>query len=316
MSAARHVPVLLDRVLELLEPPVANSGTPVVVDMTLGLGGHTEAIVERFENVTVIGIDRDQQALNRASERLHPWGDRVRFAHGVHDEISELVGENGFDHADAVFFDLGVSSMQLDFAERGFAYAKDGPLDMRMNEEDEVTAAVILNTYSEADIARILREYGEEKFARRIARNIVAERADAPWETTGQLVDLVRRSIPAAARRKGGNPAKRTFQALRIEVNDELTVFKRALDDALALVPVGGRVIVLAYHSLEDRICKRTFASVTESKAPRDLPVVPAWMVPKFRAVVRGAEKASEQEMNENPRASSVRLRAVERVAR
>ncbi|NLC97766.1 MAG: 16S rRNA (cytosine(1402)-N(4))-methyltransferase RsmH, partial [Actinomycetales bacterium] len=210
---------------------------------------------------------------------------------------------------------LGVSSMQLDFAERGFAYAQDGPLDMRMNEQDDLTAADLLNTYTEDEIVRVLRDFGEEKFARRIASAIVEQRSESPFSTTAELVELIRRSIPAAARRTGRNPSKRTFQALRIEINDELGVFRRALADALELLNVGGRIVVLAYHSLEDRIAKRTFAEVTTLKVPRDLPVVPEHMKPKFRLVLRGAEKATDEEIETNPRATSVRLRVVERVA-
>lgn len=315
MSEAVHVPVMLDRVIELLEPAIANVEKPVVVDMTLGLGGHTEAFLERFPHATVIGIDRDLQAIARASKRLERFGERVKIVHGVDDEIIDIVAEAGFATIDAVLFDLGVSSMQLDFAERGFAYAQDGPLDMRMNEQDGLTAADVLNTYSEDDIVRVLRDFGEEKFARRIASAIVAQREEKPFATTRELVDIISRSIPAAGRRTGRNPAKRTFQALRIEINDELGVFRRAVADALGLLSVGGRIVVLAYHSLEDRIAKRTFADVTENKAPRDLPVVPEHMLPKFQLVVRGAEKSTPAEIDLNPRATSVRLRAVERVA-
>ena len=315
MERATHIPVMLQRVLELIETAVATVDNPVVVDMTLGLGGHTEAILERFDQVTVIGVDRDLQAIARAKERLARFGSRVRVVHGVDDQIVSIVQAEGFDAVDVVFFDLGVSSMQLDFAERGFAYAQDGPLDMRMNEQDDLTAADLLNTYTEDEIVRVLRDFGEEKFARRIASAIVEQRSESPFSTTAELVELIRRSIPAAARRTGRNPSKRTFQALRIEINDELGVFRRALADALELLNVGGRIVVLAYHSLEDRIAKRTFAEVTTLKVPRDLPVVPEHMKPKFRLVLRGAEKATNEEIETNPRATSVRLRVVERVA-
>lgn len=315
MNSAVHVPVLLDRVLELLEPAVAGVSGAVIVDATLGLGGHSAAMLDRFENARVVGIDRDTEALKRAGERLAPYGERARLAHAVHDEIRDVLATAGIERTRGVLFDLGVSSMQLDFAERGFAYAQDGPLDMRMNADDPLSAADVVNEYSVDELTRVLRDWGEERFARRIATAIATERQNAPLRTTAELVALVRESIPAAARRKGGNPAKRTFQALRIEVNDELRVFARALDDALELTDIGGRVIVLAYHSLEDRIAKRTFARVTEMNAPRDLPVVPAELAPKFKAVVRGAEKASDREIAENPRATSVRMRAVERIA-
>ncbi|MET1134111.1 MAG: 16S rRNA (cytosine(1402)-N(4))-methyltransferase RsmH, partial [Aeromicrobium sp.] len=276
---ARHVPVMLDRVVSEFAPVVELHEHPVIIDATLGLGGHTEAMLTRYPSLHVIGIDRDPEALRRAGERLAPFGDRFEAAHAVYDEIPEVVEATGRTSVDGVLFDLGVSSMQLDLADRGFAYAQDAPLDMRMNSEDELTAAGVLNTYEENDLARILREYGEEKFARRIAKEIVKERETQPFDRSAQLVDLIRRCIPAPARRTGGNPAKRTFQALRIEVNDELGVYRRALPAALDLLSVGGRVVVLSYHSLEDRITKRVITSATTSTAPRDLPVVPESML-------------------------------------
>ncbi|MCW2770383.1 MAG: rRNA ((1402)-N(4))-methyltransferase [Aeromicrobium sp.] len=314
MSGAGHVPVLLGRVLDLLAPSVAAVDRPVVVDTTLGLGGHTEAMLTRFENLHVIGIDRDPEALARAGARLAPFGDRVTYAHAVYDEIADVVRDAGFRTVDGVLFDLGVSSMQLDLADRGFAYSQDAPLDMRMNPEDELTAADVLNTYTSRELSKVLREYGEEKFAKRIADAVVAERAKEPFSFSARLVDLIRDSIPQAARRTGGNPAKRTFQALRIEVNDELGVYRRALPAALEALAPGGRVVVLAYHSLEDRITKRAFVEVTTTDVPRDLPFVPEGHEAKFRLVTRGAEMATEQEIEDNPRARSVRLRVAERI--
>lgn len=309
-----HQPVLLQRVLDLLAPPLARPGA-VVVDATLGLGGHTEAFLRTFPEAVVIGIDRDPIALDKARARLEPFGDRVTYAAAVYDEIGEVVREAGFDHVGGVLFDLGVSSMQLDVAERGFSYAQDAPLDMRMNPADELTAAVVLNTYSVQDLTRILRTYGEEKFAKSIATNVVAQREVEPFTNSARLVDLIRDSMPMAAKRTGGNPAKRTFQALRIEVNDELGAIVRALPASLDALEVGGRVVVLAYHSLEDRLAKQAFAAVTTSNVPRDLPVVPAHMLPCFKLVTRGSEQASDEEIAENRRAQSVRLRAVERIA-
>lgn len=309
-----HNPVLLDRVLELLTPSVSKPGA-VVVDATLGLGGHTEAILTAFPDVHVIGIDRDPIALERASDRLEPFGDRVTYAPAVYDQIGDVVRDAGFESVDGVLFDLGVSSMQLDLADRGFAYAQDAPLDMRMNPGDELTAALVLNTYSAQDLVRILRNYGEEKFAKRIADAVVAQRATEPFTNSARLVELVRDSIPQAARRTGGNPAKRTFQALRIEVNDELGALTRALPASLDVVGVGGRVVVLAYHSLEDRMTKHAFARVTKSNVPRDMPVVPAELKPRFQLITRGSEQATESEIADNRRAQSVRLRAVERIA-
>ncbi len=314
MTEAKHVPVLLDRVLDLLEPSVVG-GKPVIVDTTLGLGGHTEAMLTRFADVHVIGIDRDPEALARAKARLAGFGDRVTYAHAVYDEIADVVRGAGFETVSAVLFDLGVSSMQLDLAERGFAYAQDAPLDMRMNPEDELTAADILNTYEAVDLAKVLRYYGEEKFAKRIAEAVVAARAEEPFSNSARLVDLVRDSIPQAARRTGGNPAKRTFQALRIEVNDELGAYRRALPAALEVLAPGGRIVVLAYHSLEDRITKHEFARSTTSDVPRDLPFVPEGHEAKFKLVTRGAEVANEAEIEDNSRARSVRLRVIERIA-
>ncbi|WP_332644852.1 16S rRNA (cytosine(1402)-N(4))-methyltransferase RsmH [Aeromicrobium sp.] len=314
MSDAKHVPVLLDRVMDLLAPTVVGD-RPVVVDATLGLGGHTEAMLNRFADLHVIGIDRDPEALARAKARLAGFGDRVTFAHAVYDEIADVVRDAGFRSISGVLFDLGVSSMQLDLAERGFAYAQDAPLDMRMNPEDELSAADVLNTYEATDLAKVLRYYGEEKFAKRIADAVVAARQVEPFTNSARLVDLIRDSIPQAARRTGGNPAKRTFQALRIEVNDELGVYRRALPAALELLAPGGRVVVLAYHSLEDRITKHEFARATTTDLPRDLPFVPEGHEAKFKLVTRGAEVATESEIEDNSRARSVRLRVAERVA-
>lgn len=319
---ARHVPVLLDRVLDLLAPAIESDATtgsggrtPVVVDATLGLGGHTEAMLRRFEHLRIVGVDRDTEALSRARARLAEFEDRVTYAHAVYDELPEVLADAGLRHVDGVLFDLGVSSMQLDLADRGFAYAQDAPLDMRMTPGVGTTAADILNTYPADRLARVLRVHGEEKFAKRIAEAVVAARDTEPFTRSARLVDLVRDSIPAAARRTGGHPAKRTFQALRIEVNDELAVYARALPAALDALTVGGRVVVLAYHSLEDRITKRALAEVTTLKVPHGLPVVPAELEPRFRQLTRGAEQASDVESAENPRARSVRLRAVERTA-
>ena len=315
MPTPAHVPVLLDRVVALVAPALEHPGS-VMVDATLGLGGHTEAVLERIPQARVIGIDRDVHALERSRERLEPYADRVTFVHAVYDEIGEVLAEQGLDHVDGVLFDLGVSSMQLDVRERGFAYAEDAPLDMRMDDTQGPTAADVLNEYSVDDLARILREYGEERFARRIAEAVVRERAKAPFTRTGRLVELLYDVIPAPARRTGGHPAKRTFQALRIEVNDELSVLRRALPAAIDAVGIGGRAVVMSYHSLEDRMTKQAFAEVTRSDVPPDLPFVPEGSEPPFRLLTRGAEKASAEEIERNPRAASVRVRAIERVGR
>jgi 16S rRNA (cytosine1402-N4)-methyltransferase len=317
---ARHVPVLADRIVALVAPALElGPGTgdrdhTLLVDATLGLGGHAEAVLDGCPQAHVLGIDRDVHALRRSRARLAPYGERVSFVHAVYDEIPEVLDELGLPHVDAVLFDLGVSSMQLDLRERGFAYAEDAPLDMRMDDTAGRTAADVLNDYPVDELTRILREYGEERFARRIATSVVRERAKQPFTRSGRLVELLYDAIPAPARRTGGHPAKRTFQALRIEVNDELSALRRALPAAVNAVRVGGRVVVMSYHSLEDRITKQVFAGVTRSTVPPDLPFVPEGQEPALRLVTRGAEKATAQEIEANPRAASVRVRAVERV--
>ncbi|MGN6780153.1 MAG: 16S rRNA (cytosine(1402)-N(4))-methyltransferase RsmH [Marmoricola sp.] len=312
MTEAAHVPVLLDRVVSLLAPALATPGA-VLVDATLGLGGHSEAVLRELPAVRVVGIDRDRHALERAGRRLAPHADRTTLVQAVYDEIPDVLGDLGISAAHAVLFDLGVSSMQLDVRERGFAYAEDAPLDMRMDDTAGLTAADVLNTYDARDLARVLRDYGEEKFARQIARAVVRRREERPFTRSAELVDLLRAVIPAPARRTGGHPAKRTFQALRIEVNDELGVLQRAIPAALDHVGVGGRVVVMSYQSLEDRLVKQAFTARTRSTVPEDLPIVPAGYEPEFASLTRGAEKATAEEITANPRAASVRLRAVVR---
>jgi 16S rRNA (cytosine1402-N4)-methyltransferase len=313
MTAPAHDPVLLDRVVALLRPALDHEGA-VLVDATLGLGGHSEAVLTRCELARVVGIDRDPEALGLAGERLAPFGERFTGVHATYDEIPDVLADLGLEHADGVLFDLGVSSLQLDVAERGFAYREDAPLDMRMDPTSGPTAADVLNTYPQAELARVLREYGEERFAPRIARAIVRERDREPFSTSARLVELLYDQIPAPARRTGGHPAKRTFQALRMEVNDELGVLRRAVPAAIDALAVGGRVVVESYHSLEDRLVKRAFAAVTTVDVPPDLPFVPEDRQPALRLVTRGAERAGEDEITANPRAASVRLRAGERI--
>ncbi len=312
-AAERHVPVLLERCLELLAPALEVEGA-VMVDSTLGMGGHTEGVLRWFPHVRVVGLDRDPQAIALASERLAPFGDRFTGVHAVYDEIRDVLADLSIPAVQGVLMDLGVSSLQLDEVERGFSYAQDAPLDMRMDATTGPTAADVLNTYDERDLARVLRTYGEERFAPRIARAIVRARATAPLARTGELVDLVRAAIPAAARATGGHPAKRTFQALRIEVNHELDALARALPESVEALAVGGRIVVEAYQSLEDRMVKQTFALGASVSAPPDLPVVPDTHQPYLRLVTRGAEEADEAELARNPRSQSVRLRAAERL--
>jgi 16S rRNA (cytosine1402-N4)-methyltransferase len=308
-----HVPVLLDRVLALLAPALADRDA-VVVDATLGLGGHAEALLGAHPGLTLVGLDRDPEALARSRDRLTPYAERIHLVHAVYDRMPDVLDELGYTGVDGALFDLGVSSMQLDLAERGFAYAQDAPLDMRMDQTAGTTAGDVVNTYSVTELARILREYGEERFAMRIAQAIDRERRVAPLRSTAQLAELVREAIPAATRRHGGHPAKRTFQALRIEVNGELAAVRAAVPAALDALNVGGRIVVLAYHSLEDRIVKQAFAALATDTTPQDLPVPLPERGPQLRLLTRGAEQASDAEIAANPRAASVRLRAAERI--
>ena len=308
VTEPKHVPVMLERCIALLAPAISRPNA-VVIDATLGLAGHSIAMLEQFPNLRLIGIDRDEKALAISRERLANYAERITLVHAVYDEISEVLADLGIPSVDGVLFDLGVSSMQLDIADRGFSYNQDAQLDMRMNNEDSLTAAEILNTYSHGELARIISHYGEEKFASRVASAIVKARETSPIETTVQLVELIKSAIPAAARRTGGNPAKRTFQALRIEVNSELSALERAIPQSLSALNAGGRVVVLSYHSLEDKIVKNAFAKVSTSNTPIDLPISP--VKPDFELLVRGNEKPTDLEIESNPRARSVRLRAI-----
>jgi 16S rRNA (cytosine1402-N4)-methyltransferase len=312
-ASAVHVPVLLERVLGLLAPALADRPA-VAVDATLGLGGHAEALLDAFPQLTLVGLDRDPTALERSRERLAPHAGRAHLVHAVYDRMPEVLDELGLDGVDGVLFDLGVSSMQLDVAERGFAYAHDAPLDMRMDQSTGTTASDVVNGYPVRQLARVLREYGEERFALRIAQAIDRERRVAPLRSTAQLAELVREAIPAATRRHGGHPAKRTFQALRIEVNGELDAVRAAVPAALEALTVGGRIAVMSYHSLEDRIVKQAFAALATDTTPPDLPVPLPDRGPQLRLLTRGAERATEAETESNPRAASVRLRAAERI--
>jgi 16S rRNA (cytosine1402-N4)-methyltransferase len=285
----------------------------VLVDCTLGAGGHAEALLAACPQARLIGIDRDPQALAVARERLAPYADRITLVEAVYDELPELLARLGSPTVQGVLLDLGLSSMQIDEPERGFSYSVDAPLDMRMGSEGR-TAADILNTYSAAELAAVLRRFGEERFADRIARRIVAARAEAPLLSSGRLVRLIAEAIPAA-HKSGGHPAKRTFQALRIEVNSELAALESVLPSAVAALALGGRIVVLAYHSLEDRLVKQVLSAAARDRAPRDLPVVPAELGPELRLLTRGALRPGAAEVASNPRAASVRLRAAERIA-
>jgi 16S rRNA (cytosine1402-N4)-methyltransferase len=305
----RHVPVLLERADALLGPALAEPGA-VYVDATLGLGGHAEHFLSTYPGIHLVGLDRDTTALKLARERLEPFADRITLVHTRYDGIADALTEAGLSptgSVSAILMDLGVSSMQLDEADRGFAYSVDAPLDMRMDPTSGLTAADVLNTYSHGDLARVLKTYGEERFASRIAAEVIRRRQVKPFRTSAELVELLYAAIPAATRRTGGHPAKRTFQALRVEVNGELESLRAALR-------VGGRIVVMSYQSLEDKVVKQQLAAHTASRTPVDLPMELPGMGPEFRMLTRGAEKATEQEIEDNPRAAPVRMRAAERI--
>ena len=314
-AADQHVPVLRDRVVELLAPALQKPGA-VMVDATLGMGGHSESILQECSGARVVGIDRDHEALRLAGARLARFGARFTAVHAVYDELPRVLADLGLaprSSVSAVLLDLGVSSLQLDEEERGFAYRHDAPLDMRMDQRSGPTAAQVLNTYDQADLERILREFGEERFAKRVAAAVVRERAGRPFTSSARLVELLRSAVPAASQKSGGHPAKRTFQALRIEVNGELEALKAALPSAVDALAVGGRIAVLSYHSLEDRMTKQVLAAGARSGTPLGLPVELPERAPYLRLLTRGAVEPDVEEIKVNPRAASARLRAAER---
>ena len=312
-AAAAHLPVMRDRVLELLAPALTAPGA-VLVDATLGRAGHASALLTAHPGLNLIGIDTDATAIEESRVSLVAFGGRVRLVQAVYDQLPQVLAGAGIAAVQGVLFDLGVSSPQLDDPRRGFAYAQDAPLDMRMNQASELTAADVVNSYPAPELARVLREYGEERYARRIADAVVRERTRAPLTSTSRLAEIVRASIPAPARRTGGNPAKRTFQALRIEVNGELEALHQGLPAALESIAVGGRIVALAYHSLEDRAVKRALADRSADTTPPGLPVSLERSRPQFQLLTRGAERPTATEIAVNPRAASARLRAAERV--
>ncbi len=317
-TSERHTPVLKNRCINLLAPAfdlARQAGrTPVVVDATLGMGGHSEAMLQRYPDLHLIGIDRDIQALDLAGERLRPFQDRTDLVHAVYDEIADVLDDLGIAGIDGVLMDLGVSSLQLDERERGFAYSFDAPLDMRMDTSRGQTAADVVNNYSEENLVRIIRTWGEEKFAGRIANHIVAARDRAALTHTGELVDLIRNVVPAGAAKTGGHPAKRTFQALRIEVNEELSVLERAVPAAVDALVLHGRAVVMSYHSLEDKIVKKVFAAGSQSSAPAGFPVELEEHKATLKRLTKGTEIPTDEEIAENSRAASARLRAVEKI--
>ena len=308
-----HEPVMLERTLELLAPALA-SDKAVLVDCTLGLGGHSEAFLKAFENLTVIGIDRDLVALDLAAKRLEGFGSRVNYFHGTYEQIPEALAEFGFSEASAILMDLGVSSMQIDSPDRGFAYSFDAPLDMRMDASSGQTAAELLATESEQELARIFKEYGEERFAKKIASEIVEIRGKSPITSSKQLASIISDVVPFIPGKSSGHPAKRVFQALRIAVNQELEILESAIPAAIDSLEVGGRLLVLAYHSLEDRIVKQAIVKASTSSAPIELPFELPEHAPVLKLVIKGAEQATLQEIAANPRSASVRLRVAEKI--
>ena len=310
-----HEPVLLERAIELLAPAF-EIDSPVFVDCTLGLGGHSEAFLDRFPNLTLVGIDRDPSALALAGERLARFGDRVHLVHAVYEEIEEALEDLKISEVHGILLDLGVSSMQLDERERGFAYSYEAPLDMRMDSTSGITAADVVNTYSEAELARIFKEFGEERYAKAVAREIVAIRKATPFVSSTELAALIAKIIPFIPGKSSGHPAKRVFQALRIEVNGELEVLERTMPAAIRSLAVGGRIVVMSYHSLEDRITKQALVAAANSSAPIELPIELPEHAPVLRLLVKGAEAATAEEISRNPRAASVRLRAAEKIRR
>ena len=303
-----HRPVMVDLVVELFAPVPPG----VVVDATLGGGGHSEALLDAHPHLSVVGLDQDPDALAAASDRLRRFGDRVAMRHTRFDRLPAVLSELGHDGASGALFDLGVSSPQLDRPERGFSFRTPGPLDMRMDPTRPVNAADLVNGAPESELARLLRAYGDERYAARIARAIVTAR---PLTSTDQLADVVRDAVPAAARRTGGHPARRTFQAIRIAVNDELAILPASLDDALDVLVPGGRCVALAYHSGEDRIVKDRFRNAERGgwTGPSHLPT-PSDVRPTVRLLRRGAWRPSAEEIAGNPRAEAARLRAVEKL--
>lgn len=310
--ASLHAPVMLDRCLELLAPALEQAGA-VAVDGTLGMGGHSEAILERFPGVRLIGLDRDTVALQLATRRLERFAGRFTPVHTVFDGITEAITREGHPRIQGILLDLGVSSLQLDDAGRGFAYSQDAPLDMRMDQTTGRTAAELIAEEPEGRLRELFEVYGDEPLAARYARAVVRARQESPITRSGQLVDILQDATPAAVKQQR-HPAKRVFQALRIEVNDELGALRTALPAALDALAIGGRLVVMSYQSLEDRFVKRTFQTASSSSAPQGLPVELPEHRAKFSLLTRGAETASEQEQQENPRSIPVRLRAVERV--
>lgn len=306
-----HQPVLLNEVLEYLN--IRPDG--IYLDGTLGGAGHSSRIAERLtEGGRLIGMDQDKDAIAAATKRLEPYRDRVTIVHNNYENFAEVLRQLQIDRVDGILLDLGVSSYQLDNPERGFSYNEDEPLDMRMDQDSPVSARTILNEYSKEKLTQIIRDYGEEKFASKIAENIVLEREKKPLETTGELAAIIRRSIPMKMQQRGGNPCKRTFQAIRIACNRELDVLSDSLDSMIDHLNPGGRIVVITFHSLEDRIVKNAFKTAENPCiCPPEFPVCVCGRKPKGRIVTKKVVTPSDEELKTNKRAASSKLRAFER---
>jgi 16S rRNA (cytosine1402-N4)-methyltransferase len=309
-----HIPVLAEEALAWLSPALAGMGP--LVDCTLGTGGHAEVFLRELPDLVVVGIDRDEQALEIAERRLKGFGRRVRLARGNFADLAWIVKAEGYDQVGATLYDLGVSSLQLDRADRGFGYRQGFSLDMRMEPGAPLSAAEIVSSYSESRLGDVIHRFGEERYARRIARAIVARRARRPFSDAGDLADVIKEAIPAATRRTGPHPARRTFQALRIETNAEIEALERSLPLAFGLLRPGGRVGVISYHSLEDRLIKHAFRSYAQGcVCPPDLPVCVCGRQPELKVLTRKPVRPGEEEVARNRRADSARLRVAEKLA-
>ena len=307
----KHISVLLNECLEGLD--IKENGT--YVDCTLGGAGHSSHILEKLSSEgTLIGIDQDNDALRAAKEKLRDYSN-VKFVHNNFYNIDSILTSLNIPKVDGILMDLGVSSYQLDEGERGFSYMKDAPLDMRMDRDREFSAYEVVNTYSEEDLYRIIRDYGEEKFAKKIAKFIVDKRADKPIETTLELVDIIKAAIPAKARREGPHPAKRTFQAIRIEVNGELAILNKAIEDGVEHLNKGGRMAIITFHSLEDRIVKLKYRELANPCiCPKEFPVCICGKKPLVKIISRKAIEPSKEEVEQNPRRRSAKLRILEKL--
>lgn len=306
----KHISVLLNESIEGLK--IKKEG--IYVDCTLGGGGHSAQILAQIKDGHLFAFDQDTYAIKVASEKLSKIGDNFTVINENFVKIKECLNSLGIFEVDGILYDLGVSSFQLDMAERGFSYRFDGPLDMRMNQKDSLTASIVVNDYSLPELKRILYEYGEERFAPLIAQKIVLERTKQPINSTLQLVDIIKKALPASVLRKDAHPAKKTFQAIRIEVNHELDYLKKSINDGLELLCIGGRMVVISFHSLEDRIVKQIFKERTSINLPKDMPIIPPEYEPKFALVNKKIIVPTENEINENLRSHSAKMRIIERV--